>query len=249
MPESRQPTTNRPRKAGILRKKPQNNGKTSLTFVNALPTSAAESARLKSLVRANATKYQWRTSKGSAHRSVAQEVEREEPEEEIVSTTRSADVARPPLRLSNAGRETSSESVEELVRPSSPRRIWHSNDDQGQVPWLGLAFPMEWNSDPVPSQWITPDGDPNSKWGPATLLGAGKTDPFHVYPSVLPRESVARLIDESECEIPLTRPWARGVVNRVNSSNKSSRRPHHLSSTFAFRIGQTQKSSSSMVAP
>lgn len=196
-----------------MRKKPHDKGNSSLTFVNALPTSAAESARTRFLVRANATKYQWRISKGSAHRSVAQEVEREEPGEENLSIIRSADVARPPPRPSNPERETSSGSVEELVRSSSPRRVWLSKDDKGEVPWLGLAFPMKWNSYPVPSQWITADRYPNSTWGPTTLLGAGKMDPFHVYPSALPRETVARLIDESECETPLARPQARAVLN------------------------------------
>jgi hypothetical protein len=188
-------------KAGTSRRK-QSDNKPSYQFVNALPTSAAESAKTRSLVRANATKYQWRTSKELSHPQV-REVDDEEPQREHPSKRRHvSSISDLPLS-SQAEMNLLPERNTRVYRTATLRRVRVSDDDRGEIPWDGIAFPMEWNSGPFVSCWSTTEQELEASWlertwGPNSILGAGKMDPFNVYPSALPRETVTRLIDNSE---------------------------------------------------
>lgn len=255
-------------KSGTSKLKHRDNNEGSFQFVNAIPSSAAESAKTRSLVRANATKYQWQHLKRSTAPAPGSR-ETEEEEEELPAPNQNS--------APSLSRETTSQGGEDRVhapatkrrRSSAPQRVRLSNGDRGEVPWDGFAFPMDWDTDPVLAQWSVTDEDPKSNWmaktcEPTSLLGAGNVDPFHVYPSSLSGESVGRLIDHSELASSSTFGASSPSLSSAFLSfylqcphrqmefhmlTPSSSCQFDLSKTSPLSFGHAQESSSKLVAP
>ena len=180
------------KKSRVQKSKPPPQHQAPLQFINAIPQSDAEKARVRSAVRSNATKYQWQHARAPESASVK------------VGATEQSDASHRELNhVNDRTKEPVRTGLYGADYEQSPATAWHTslfaNKVLGEVEDFTALHPYQTraildtsssdSSNTEDSVATTPPLD-----GLLTLLGSGFCDPFNVYPSDLPGSKVGELV-------------------------------------------------------
>ena len=192
------------KKSRVKKSKPPPDHQAPLQFINAIPQSEAEKARVRSVVRSNATKYQWQHARVSESAS-AKDVS-------IQQSAASHGLLNP---VDDQTKDPAGTALYGADYEQSPAITWDTslfpNNVLGEVKDFNALHPYQTraildtsssgSSNTEDSAVTTPPSD-----GLLTLLGSGFCDPFNVYPSELPRSKVGELVWHSIQSLPQLLP-------------------------------------------